>query len=127
MELTFDKAIELLEIVNINKIHVDDIPQLEKRAKKRWHPDKVAHLQDQAITREYTDNFQLIEEAAQIVHSYLTGSYQTGETFINNKKPIYEEPEEIIRKEASNIQSKLNRLWDFVKKRSINGKRKKPF
>jgi hypothetical protein len=116
MELTFDKAIELLEIVNINKIHVDDIPQLEKRAKKRWHPDKVAHLQDQAITREYTDNFQLIEEAAQIVHSYLTGSYQTGETFINNKKPIYEEPEEIIRKEASNIQSKLNRLWDFVKK-----------
>jgi len=119
MDLTFDKAIEILEITDISKISQDEMPQLEKRMKKRWHPDKVAHLNDPEITKEYTINFQQIEAACQMVKSYLSGTYQAGEPFIftDKKQKVYEEPEEIIRKNAPDIQSELKGLWDFIKEK----------
>ena len=92
MEITFDQAIELLEITDISKIKVEDIPQLEKKMKKRWHPDKVAHLQDPAITQEYTVKFQQVETACQMVYSYLQGTYQAGEAFTQTSSKVHEEP-----------------------------------
>ena len=62
-ELTFDQAIEILEITDISKISVEDIPQIEKKTQKRWHPDRVAHLNDVKETEKYTKNFQNIENA----------------------------------------------------------------
>lgn len=117
MELTFDQAIELLEITEISKIKVEDLPQLEKKMKKRWHPDKVAHLQDPAITQEYTVKFQQIETACQMVFSYLQGTYQAGEAFTQTSSRVYEEPEEIIRKNAPDIQSTLKDLWNLIKEK----------
>ena len=119
MELTFDKAIELLEITDISKIPIEEMPQLEKKAKKRWHPDKIAHLKNSVITQEYTINFQLIESACQMISSYLNGTYQAGEafSFTDKKQTVHEEPEEIIRKNASDIQNTLKNLWDFIKEK----------
>lgn len=119
MELTFDKAIELLEITDISKLKVEDIPQLEKKAKKRWHPDKVTHLNDPAITEEYTVNFQQVEAACQMVYSYLQGTYQAGDafSFTDKKHTVHEEPEEVIRRNAPDIQSTLKNLWTFVKEK----------
>lgn len=126
MELTFDKAIELLEITDISKIKIEDIPQLEKKAKKRWHPDKVTHLNDPAITEEYTVNFQQVEAACQMVYSYLKGTYQAGDafSFTDKKHSVHEEPEEIIRKNAPNIQSTLKNLWPFVKEKKYKWEEK---
>lgn len=117
MELTFDQAIELLEITDISKIKVEDIPQLEKKMKKRWHPDKVAHLQDPAITQEYTVKFQQIETACQMVYSYLQGTYQAGEAFTQTSSKVHEEPEEVIRKNAPDIQTTLKDLWNLIKEK----------
>lgn len=119
MELTFDKAIELLEITDISKLKVEDIPQLEKKAKKRWHPDKVTHLNDPAITEEYTVNFQQVEGACQLVFSFLKGTYQAGDafSFTDKKHTVHEEPEEIIRRNAPDIQTTLKNLWVFVKEK----------
>ena len=119
MELTFDKAIELLEITDISKIKIEDIPQLEKKSKKRWHPDKVTHLNDPAITEEYTVNFQQVDVACQMIYSYLKGTYQAGDafSFTDKRQKAHEEPEEIIRKNAPDIQTTLNNLWSFVKEK----------
>lgn len=119
MELTFDHAIELLEITDISKINIEDIPMLEKQAKKRWHPDKVAHIKDAAITQEYTINFQQIEVACQMVYSYLKGTYQAGDAFsyADKKQTVHEEPEEVIRRNAPDLQSSLNNIWAFIKEK----------
>ncbi len=117
MELTFDQAIELLEITDISKLTMVDIPQLEKKSKKRWHPDRVAHLNDPAITQEYTIKFQQIETACLMVRSYLDGTYQAGEAFTQTSQTVYEEPEEIIRKNAPDIQRTLRDLWNLVKEK----------
>jgi hypothetical protein len=117
MELTFDQAIELLEITDISKIKVEDIPQLEKKMKKRWHPDKIIHLQDSAITEEYTLKFQQIETACQMVYSYLQGTYQAGEAFTQTSSKVHEEPEEVIRKNAPDIQTTLKDLWNLIKEK----------
>jgi hypothetical protein len=117
MELTFDRAIELLEITDLSKINIEEIPQIEKKAKKRWHPDKVAHLNDPEITKEYTVNFQQIEGACSMVSSYLNGTYHAGDafTYTGNEQKEYDEPEEIIRENAIEIQSTLKSLWSFIK------------
>ena len=119
MELTFDKAIELLEITDISKMNIDDIPQLEKKSKKRWHPDKVIHLNDPSITEEYTVKFQQVEFACQIIYSYLKGTYQAGDafSFTDKRQTAHEEPEEIIRKNAPDIQATLKNIWSFVKEK----------
>jgi hypothetical protein len=119
LELTFDKAIELLEITDISKISIEEIPQLEKKSKKRWHPDKVAHLKDPAITQEYTVNFQQIEGACQMIYSYLQGTYQAGDafSFTDKKQTVHKEPEEVIRKNAPDIQTTLKDLWNFIKEK----------
>lgn len=117
MEMNFDYAIELLEITDLNKVSIDDIPAIEKKAKKRWHPDKVTHLNDPAITKEYTEKFQKIEEACQLISSFLKGTYHAGEAFTQTSKTVYEEPEEIIRKNARNIQQTIRELWNIIKER----------
>ena len=116
MELTFDQAIELLEITNIHQLKIEDIPQLEKTAKKRWHPDRVSHLNNATITQEYTTKFQQVELACQMVYSYLQGTYQAGQNFSNSEQRVHEEPEDIIRKNAPDLQNELKNSWDFVKK-----------
>jgi hypothetical protein len=119
MDLSFDKAIELLEITDISAIKVDDIPQIEKKAKKRWHPDKVTHLNNPAITEEYTTNFQHVEAACAMIRSYLQGTYQAGNafTYADKKQTAHEDPEDVIRKNAPDIQAALKNLWHFVKEK----------
>lgn len=118
-ELTFDKAVELLEISDISKLKLEDIPKLEKKAKKRWHPDKVAHLKDAGITKEYTINFQQIDGACEMISDFIQGTYQAGEAFSSSRKKqsVPEEPEDVIRRNAPEMQSKLNSLWQFVKEK----------
>lgn len=116
-QLTFDQAIEILEISDISKISKEEVPQLEKKSKKRWHPDKVAHLKDPAITKEYTQKFQQIEMACIMIVAYLAGTYQAGETFSQPHKNVYRDPEEIIRENAPEIQQTLQNLWAPIKEK----------
>ncbi|MBL7821218.1 MAG: hypothetical protein JNL65_11435 [Saprospiraceae bacterium] len=114
-DLTFDRAIELLEITDIAKISINDIPNIAKKAKKRWHPDRVAHLKDVNITKEYTVNFQQIDGACELISNYLNGTYKAGEAFSSKTEYYQEEPEEVIRKNANNIQTTLKNLWETIK------------
>lgn len=115
MEINFDYAIELLEITDISKIQQSDLAKIEKKAKKRWHPDNVAHLNNTETTLEYQQKFQAIEVAIGLITSYLNGSYNAGQAFTSNEKATYTEPEEIIRSNATRIQENLRSAWPFIK------------
>ena len=69
-QLTFDQAIELLEITNISKLKKEDLISLEKKSKKRWHPDKVAHLNDPLISKEYTQKLNSLQDHIMPVSSF---------------------------------------------------------
>ncbi|MGB8194504.1 MAG: hypothetical protein WCF67_21410, partial [Chitinophagaceae bacterium] len=112
MEINFDVAIEILEITNVNNLKIDDIPDIEKKAKKRWHPDRVAHLNDPMLTEEYTEKYQKLEQACQLLSSFLKGEYHIGEPFTQKDNRVYEEPEDVIRKNAQNIQETIRGLWN---------------
>ncbi len=115
MELTFDRAIELLEITNIDSLKAEDIPRLQKKLRARWHPDKVIHLNDPAITEEYTENYKEVDAACELIKSYLNGTYQPGRNYYQATGSTTRQPEEIIRENASSIQNTLNDLWNTIK------------
>ncbi|MEJ0106554.1 MAG: hypothetical protein WDO19_30190 [Bacteroidota bacterium] len=88
------------------------------------HPDRVTHLNDPKITKEYTGKFQRIEEACQLIAAFLQGTYHAGEAFTQTCKTVYEEPEEIIRKNARNIQQTLRELWSIIRERKYKWEEK---
>lgn len=119
MDLTFDQAIELLEITDISSVKVADLDKISKRARKRWHPDRVSHLGDPAVTQEYTTKFQQVETACAMVRAFLGGTYEAGEAFASTSSHIPEEPEDVIRRNAAEIQTTLQRLWGSIKARGF--------
>ncbi|MCB0539229.1 MAG: hypothetical protein KDE33_17065 [Bacteroidetes bacterium] len=113
--ITFDKAIEVLEITNIDELNLQSLKKQVIKTKKRWHPDTITHLNDKELLEKFTQNFQLIEPAADLITAYLKGEYNIGEKFQNNKQTTTKEPFEIIRENAQEIQTKLNNLWQTIK------------
>ena len=81
MNLTFDKAIEILEIADISSISINDINTIRRNAQKRWHPDSIQKLQDEKKTIEYESNFKMIDEACVIIEAFLKGTYHSGQAF----------------------------------------------
>lgn len=110
------QATDLLQIVDVSHVTVDDLPRVIKKAQKRWHPDRVAHLHNAEETGRYTNNFQLIDTAAAVVRSFIGGSYRAG-SGINSDRATQatREPEEIIRENAAEMQAVLRRLWEHIK------------
>jgi len=114
-ELTFDQAIEILEITDLSKIELNDLPKIIRRAKSRWHPDRVAKFQDASEVEKYTRAFQYIEPAANLIKAYLKGEYNIGEKFEGYREKVYEEPVDIIRNNAARMQETIKGLWDKIK------------
>jgi hypothetical protein len=114
-KLTFDSAIEILEITDISKVDISDLSRIVKKAKSRWHPDRVARFQDEAEIDKYTKSFQLIEPAAELIKSYLNGEYKIGDKYEQKQERVYEEPSEVIRKNAVHIQEMLKKVWEGIK------------
>ncbi len=114
-QITFDQAVELLEITDIKSIAPRDLPSIAKAAKKRWHPDTITHKEDAKEVERYTRNFQHIDEAVSLIGQYLDGSIHAGQKRKAGPGRAYQEPEEIIRQNASEIQSTLHSIWQKVK------------
>jgi len=115
--ITFDQAVEILEISDLSKIRIEDLPSIEKRAKKRWHPDKISHLKDEGQINKYTQNFQKVKNACEVIYSYLKGTFHAGEKVTDRETTAHQQPEEIIRRNAADIQSTLKSLWNLIKEK----------
>jgi len=113
--LTFDSAIEILEITDISKVKPNDISKIIRKAQSRWHPDRIAKFQNEEEIAKYTKNFQLIEPAAELIREYINGEYKAGDKYEKKQERVYEEPSEIIRRNAKNIQDFLKNIWNKIK------------
>lgn len=111
--ISFGEAIEILEIVDISKIKITDLSKLEKKAQKRWHPDRVSHQRDNSIIEEYTENFKKIKLAIEIIKSFLNGDYKSN-AFKNDFET--KTSENIIKENGIEIQEKIKVFWTKVKK-----------
>ncbi len=118
MELTFDRAIELLEITDIKSVNAGDLPGILKKARRRWHPDRVAHQRDPALTSSHTEAFQMLEPAGQMIEQYLSGAYQAGDAFTAASSMDDREVSDVLRENAPDIQTKLKSIWQKVKSTS---------
>lgn len=120
MVVTLEQALDILEINDITTVKVEDLPKIEKKAKKRWHPDTIAGTNpSQETVNKYEENFKAIEGAATTVYQFLKGEYQSGEKVkYQPKEKQYQEPEEIIRQNAKDIQQTLRSVWQTVKDKS---------
>jgi hypothetical protein len=106
--MTFDYAVELLEITDIHHGDFEGLPKIIKKAKRRWHPDTISHLKDQELIAEYTQKFQAVEEAGKLIEAYLNGTFEAGEAYqAEHNSSEYREPEEIIRENATDLQEEL--------------------
>ncbi len=115
--ITFDQAAEILEITNVEELTLEFLNKRIIRAKKRWHPDTIAHLNDKDLLDTYTKNFKLIDPAAKLILAYLKGEYGVKDKFQNVHYAQTKEPFEIIRENAREMQIKLNRLWEMIKEK----------
>lgn len=119
MEAAVDlgKVIEILEISDINSIKESELKKLRGRAKKRWHPDKISHTNpDPEIVKRYQENFVLIEEAIEFVRAHINGEVHVGKSSTGTySEAVYEEPEDIIRRNAPEMQETLRSIWDSVR------------
>ena len=113
--LSFDLAIEILEIVDISKVSLDELSRITKKAKIRWHPDRIAQYKDEEEIAKYTHYFQLIAPAAEMVESYLRGEHQAGEKFEREPTQEVRDPAEVIRENAPDMQANLRDLWERVR------------
>lgn len=114
-DITFDAAIDLLEITDISKVKLEDIPKLKRKANSRWHPDKIEHLNNPSLTKEYIENFQQIEFASKLIADFLSGEYHAGEQFSKNQQYYYESEKNIDRNNAEFYQQTIKNVWPSIK------------
>lgn len=116
MNLTLLQAQQVLELTRIDGLTPDTIESAAKRARKRWHPDNVAYLNNPAETERHTRNFQSVDAAKDVLLSYIAGTYQAGEkTHGAQTQAPTKEPDEVIRENARSMQAKLAALWEQIR------------
>ncbi len=125
MPLTFDQAVELLEIVDVSAHTASDMPRIEKKNKSRWHPDKISNLKNPNLTAEYTKKFQQVEEACKLILSIIDGSCRAGDAYNHESGFYHEEPEAVLRRNAVEIQSSFASVWSTVKEKKYKHEEKK--
>ena len=80
--LTLKEALSVLEISNLGDIQEKDLKKIAKRAKSKWHPDKITHTNPpEEIVKRYNERFQSIDAAIQLVLDYLQGLYQESPSY----------------------------------------------
>lgn len=118
MNLTFDKAVEILEIPDISAISINDISTIRRNAQKRWHPDRVQKLNDENKSKEYESNFKFIDEACVLIEAYLKGTYHTGQAFEQQENKQRQKQWENTIRNAQSIQDEFKNIWNSVKQKA---------
>lgn len=112
--ITFEQAVELLGIVDISTVRVEDLRSLERRARARWHPDRIVSRGKTEDVARYTQKFQDIDRAIELVRQFLDGSLAAGARSRNGADSV-RPPEEVIRQNAPAILERLRSIWPRVR------------
>lgn len=114
-QLTLKEALTLLEISELEKLDGKKLKTVGRRAKFRWHTDRIEHTNPaDELRREYENNFVRIDDAIVVVALYLKHGF-SGESFKTKSGPKPQENSEVIvRKNAPHNQSALRDAWPSV-------------
>lgn len=140
IKVSLNEAIKLLEITDIESLSVDELKKIIKKAKNRWHPDRVSHLNDIRKTERYTENFKKVDGAYETLKTYIEGQeIFEGSGFSEKSSTQHTTSESINRQQAkpkpqankaaqesvysaAYYQSKLAGIWDVVKKKKYKAR-----
>ncbi len=116
--MTIDQAIELLEITeDIDQISAETLVQKQKRARKRWHPDRRATADD-ATKKRYEENFKNIDLAIQAILQYQQKGYMPRDEDIDPNEDFdlrTKQKEETSRKQAPEWMTYIQKVWAPIK------------
>lgn len=115
--ITIDEALKILELTSVENLDDVALQKIQRRARRRWHPDTIAYLKpDPKTIAEYERNFRLIDLAIECVRAFLGGNVEVGSSTARGfDQFVAEEPEEVIRRNAPEIQEVLRKVWTRVK------------
>ena len=103
--ITLDQAIKMLEITDISKVTEENLEKYWKRAKVRWHPNNIVERDDPDTYNRYEENCKVVDLCRDEILKYLSGELHGDEKYAETKETAArQEPEEIIRENAPNIQ-----------------------
>lgn len=110
-EISIDETIRILEIADLSSAKLADLPLLRRKAQKRWHPDTIASLRPSEETRKrYEANFRNIDAAIGTLERFIRGDAVPGAPE-GGAPPPQDEPEDVIRRNAPDMQARLRDLW----------------
>jgi len=107
MTMTMEQAVELLELFESTNYSEKAIKKAARKAKGKWHPDRVATAGEQKIA-EYEAKFKLIAKAEEWILECLFGA--KSKTEISS-----EEKHEQMKEHAETWHSNLKGRWDEIK------------
>lgn len=117
--ITLDEAVAILEITDLDAVTEDQLQKIRRKAQARWHPDKILHTNPSEETLErYQRNFRLVEQAIALVRAYLQGDVHGdayADSYEEERARSYEEPQDVIRRNAAQMQAELREVWERVK------------
>lgn len=73
IRVSLEEALKLLEITDLESLTVEELDKIKRKAKNRWHPDRVSHLNDIIKTERYTENFKKVEASYKRVKLHIEG------------------------------------------------------
>ncbi len=116
-EMTFQDAVEILGITDLENLNEENLDRLRKKARKRWHPDRVSYMNSEETINRYKLKFQSIDDAIDCISAYLSGEIHQHDSHSRSYDASpQEEPEEIQRRNAPNMQNVLRQVWETIKK-----------
>lgn len=119
--ISLTEAIELLEILDIESTQVDDLRAIGRRAKRRWHPDRISYQNpSEERLRKYNQNFARIDDALEVIRAFLSGKAEVSpKARFKNRGPEVT-PEEAVRRHAPANQDTVRSAWNRVKETSFH-------
>lgn len=120
-EMTLSSAIEILEITDLSKIDISELSTIRRRAKKRWHPDRISYANPGEETiKRFERNFSLVDKAIELVNDYLGGETPVSAKVAAgyNRSQQSERPEDFARRNAGEFQQMVRNVWARVKEQS---------
>ena len=93
---------------------MEDLPKIELKARKHWHPDRIEHSNDQKIVEEYTRTFQKIKGSIDTVEHYLTRKEVEAEQTVSEKIRL-DAAVRHVRKMVPRLQQETQEAWNVIR------------
>jgi len=114
--MNLQRVVEILE-VNPEKVNTDTLPRIKIKAIKRWHPDTIYSKKPSKEKIEiYNNNFQSIDKAIESLKLYIeTGVTEDITRLEKEEKIVPEDPIDVIKRNVTEMQQDMEKVWDSVK------------